>query len=170
MEGGLAIAGGERVRVRRHSPSALADKFRIPWLSVEEPQAMPVALDPTTRSRRSRVLPELLCAALFGSRAHAALAITLENFLPDHGNVFPTHRAVVRAGTLKVDGLRPKLPVHLGLWPAPRTYTGQDVAEIHLAGATPLVSLVLAHCLGRGARHAEPGEFTLRASFPAAST
>ena len=51
----------------------------------------------------------------------------------------------------------------LALWPAPRTYTGQDVAEIHLVGATPLVNLVLAHCLGRGARHAEPGEFTLRA-------
>ena len=51
----------------------------------------------------------------------------------------------------------------LALWPAPRTYTGQDVAEIHLVGAVPLVNLVLAHCLGRGARHAEPGEFTLRA-------
>ena len=55
------------------------------------------------------------------------------------------------------------LPVMLALWPAPRTYTGQDVAEIHLVGAVPLVSLVLAHCLARGARHAEPGEFTLRA-------
>ena len=51
----------------------------------------------------------------------------------------------------------------LALWPAPRTYTGQDVAEIHLVGSAPLVSLVLAHCLARGARHAEPGEFTLRA-------
>ena len=51
----------------------------------------------------------------------------------------------------------------LALWPAPRTYTGQDVVEIHLVGAMPLVNLVLAHCLGRGARHAEPGEFTLRA-------
>ena len=51
----------------------------------------------------------------------------------------------------------------LALWPAPRTYTGQSVAEIHLVGSPPLVSQVLAHCLGRGARHAEPGEFTLRA-------
>ncbi len=51
----------------------------------------------------------------------------------------------------------------LSLWPAPRTYTGQDVAEIHLVGSPPLVSLVLSHCLIRGARQAEPGEFTLRA-------
>ncbi len=32
-----------------------------------------------------------------------------------------------------------------------------------MVGAPPLVNLVLAHCLVRGARHAEPGEFTLRA-------
>ena len=55
------------------------------------------------------------------------------------------------------------MPVMLGLWPAPKTYTGQDLAEIHLVGAIPLVNLVLAHCLGRAARSAEPGEFTLRA-------
>jgi tRNA modification GTPase len=59
--------------------------------------------------------------------------------------------------------LRPILPVMLALWPAPKTYTGQDVVEIHLVGSPPLVSQVLAHCLARGARHAEPGEFTLRA-------
>src|SRR5207237_7200009 len=40
---------------------------------------------------------------------------------------------------------------------------GQDVAEIHLVGSPPLVSQVLSHCLAQGARHAEPGEFTLRA-------
>ncbi len=51
----------------------------------------------------------------------------------------------------------------IALWPGPRTYTGQDVAEIHTVGALPLVNLVLAGCLGRGARHAQPGEFTLRA-------
>jgi tRNA modification GTPase len=64
---------------------------------------------------------------------------------------------------MRVDGLRPLLPVMLALWPAPGTYTGQNVAEIHLPGSTPLISLVLAHCLVGGARHAEPGEFTLRA-------
>ena len=75
----------------------------------------------------------------------------------------PPRRAEVRRGTLRVEGLRPRLPALLALWPAPRTYTGQDVAEIHTVGAPPLVNLVLADCLARGARHAQPGEFTLRA-------
>ncbi len=62
-----------------------------------------------------------------------------------------------------MDGLRPRLPATLALWPGPRTYTSQPLAEIHTVGAPPLVQLVLAHYLTRGARHAEPGEFTLRA-------
>ncbi len=52
----------------------------------------------------------------------------------------------------------------------PRSYTGQDVAEIHLTGSVPLVSLVLSHCFTLGARPAEPGEFTLRAFLSGAST
>jgi tRNA modification GTPase len=51
----------------------------------------------------------------------------------------------------------------LALWHRPRTYTGQDLAEIHLVGSPPLSSLVLSQCLALGARSAEPGEFTLRA-------
>ena len=58
---------------------------------------------------------------------------------------------------------RPALPASIALWPGPRTYTGQPLAEIHTVGSPPLVDLVLAHCLTRGARLAEPGEFTLRA-------
>ncbi|MGC8639883.1 MAG: tRNA modification GTPase [Isosphaeraceae bacterium] len=72
-------------------------------------------------------------------------------------------RAEVRRGSLRLPGLRPLLPVTVALWPGPRTYTGQDVAEIHTTGATPILDLLLADCLRRGARHAQPGEFTLRA-------
>jgi tRNA modification GTPase len=68
-----------------------------------------------------------------------------------------------REGSLTLDGLALPLPASLALWPAPRTYTGQPLAEIHTIGAPPLVNLVLAQCLARGARLAEPGEFTLRA-------
>jgi tRNA modification GTPase len=49
------------------------------------------------------------------------------------------------------------------LWPGPRTYTGQELAEIHAPGSPPLLGLLLADRLAVGARHAEPGEFTLRA-------
>ena len=51
----------------------------------------------------------------------------------------------------------------VAVWPGPRSYTGQDVAEIHLIGSVPLSGLVLSDCLAKGARPAEPGEFTLRA-------
>ncbi len=91
-----------------------------------------------------------------------AWAIAIEGFEP--ATPWPPPRyPELRAGDLKVAGLRPLLPVHLALWPAPRTYTGQELAEVHMVGSPPLMGLVLAHFLAAGARHAEPGEFTLRA-------
>ncbi len=48
-------------------------------------------------------------------------------------------------------------------FPAPRTYTGQDVVELHLISSLPIVDAVIAQCLNAGARAAEPGEFTMRA-------
>ena len=53
----------------------------------------------------------------------------------------------------------------LVLWfPAPHSFTGEDVAELHVHGGPAVVSGVLA-ALGRqpGLRPAEPGEFTRRA-------
>jgi tRNA modification GTPase len=55
------------------------------------------------------------------------------------------------------------LPADLYLWPAPASYTGQDVAELHLLSCPPLVDLLVAELLQAGARPAQPGEFTLRA-------
>jgi tRNA modification GTPase len=97
-----------------------------------------------------------------------AWRIALSNFTPDRAGPFPSAhggkpRAEMRPGHLVVAGTRHSLPASIALWPAPRTYTGQDLAEIHTVGAPPLLNLVLAHCLSHGARQAEPGEFTLRA-------
>jgi len=47
--------------------------------------------------------------------------------------------------------------------PCPATYTGQDVAEIQCHGGYFLLERVLRLVLDRGARLAEPGEFTRRA-------
>ena len=91
-----------------------------------------------------------------------AWPIALAAFTPDRAEPLPA-RPERRTGHLAVDGLRPPLPSAIALWPGPRTYTGQPLAEIHTVGSPPLVQLVLAHCLARGARPAEPGEFTLRA-------
>ena len=46
---------------------------------------------------------------------------------------------------------------------APRSFTGEDIVEFHLHGGPGLVRAVIAACLERGAREAEPGEFTRRA-------
>jgi tRNA modification GTPase len=67
------------------------------------------------------------------------------------------------AGSISLPGVNSPLPVDLYVWPSPRTYTGQDMAEIHAPGCPPLVELLVAQCLNAGARAAQPGEFTLRA-------
>ena len=46
---------------------------------------------------------------------------------------------------------------------APRSYTREDVVELHCHGGMMAVQQVLQLCLEQGARLAEPGEFTLRA-------
>jgi len=46
---------------------------------------------------------------------------------------------------------------------APRSYTGEDVAEIHCHGGSCLMRAALDLCLAAGARLARPGEFTQRA-------
>ena len=46
---------------------------------------------------------------------------------------------------------------------APKTFTGEDVVEIHSHGGTVVVRKILREVLKRGARLAEPGEFTMRA-------
>ena len=52
----------------------------------------------------------------------------------------------------------------LALWlPAPRSVTGEDVAELHLHGSRAVVAAVMAALSRLGLRLAEPGEFTRRA-------
>jgi tRNA modification GTPase len=46
---------------------------------------------------------------------------------------------------------------------APRSYTREDVVEIHSHGGIILVQQILQLCVESGAKIAEPGEFTLRA-------
>ena len=48
-------------------------------------------------------------------------------------------------------------------FPAPHSFTGDDVLELHGHGGTVVLNLLLARCLDLGARLAEPGEFTRRA-------
>src|SRR6478672_2318002 len=61
-------------------------------------------------------------------------------------------------------------PIDQGLalfFPAPNSYTGEDVLELQAHGGPVVLQLLLARCLEAGAviglRVAEPGEFTERA-------
>jgi tRNA modification GTPase len=67
------------------------------------------------------------------------------------------------AGQIVLPGVAATLLGDLYFWPGPRSYTGQDMAEIHTLGCPPLVDLVVGECLKAGARAAQPGEFSLRA-------
>ena len=48
-------------------------------------------------------------------------------------------------------------------FPAPHSYTGEDVVELSAHGSPVVLRAIVAAALARGARLAEPGEFTLRA-------
>ena len=57
-------------------------------------------------------------------------------------------------------------PLDQGLalhFPAPGSYTGETVLELHGHGGPAVMRLLLARCVELGARLAEPGEFTKRA-------
>jgi tRNA modification GTPase len=48
-------------------------------------------------------------------------------------------------------------------FPAPRSYTGEDVLELQVHGGPVVLQMLLRRCFELGARLAEPGEFTRRA-------
>ncbi len=62
-----------------------------------------------------------------------------------------------------LEGTCLRLPATLLYFAGPRSYTGQDVAELHLPSCPPLVEQVIAALLQAGCRTAQPGEFTQRA-------
>lgn len=67
-------------------------------------------------------------------------------------------------GYLQIENPKIKIPVWLYLMKAPRSYTREDVVEIHTMGSAPLLELVIEDLTrDTGIRLARPGEFTQRA-------
>ncbi len=94
----------------------------------------------------------------------AALALAARFFCPDAGlppDAWSTFSA--QPGRVRAPGLEADLPATLYLMRAPRSYTRQDVAEVHLGGWPAALAAVLDALVAAGARPAEPGEFTYRA-------
>ncbi len=92
-----------------------------------------------------------------GPRASAALGAL-------SGRPPPPPRVATLMGLADPDG-GAVLDRGLALWfPAPASYTGEDVVELHLHGGTAVAGSVIAALAGQaGLRPAEPGEFTRRA-------
>lgn len=113
--------------------------------------------DDTIVALASAAGPGLRAIVRLSGRQAAAIAAAL----------FPTFtRAPDRHllfGTVHVPGMRVPLPADLYWFPSPRSYTGQDVVELHTLSCPPLIERLIAACLDSGARAARPGEFTLRA-------
>lgn len=125
-----------------------------------------IALDPTDTIAASATPPGGGVRGLVRVTGPRAFGVALAGFEPlDQPPADPPGwpRPERRAGRLRVDGLRRPLAVEVNGWPGARTYTGQPLVEVATPGAPAVVRAVLQTFLARGARLAEPGEFTLRA-------
>ncbi len=100
-----------------------------------------------------------------GARAIVRLSgsaawVVVRRFFPALTEGRPEERLLF-SDNVKLPELSSGLPADLYFWPAPRSYTGQDVVEIHTLSSPPLIDLLISRCLDAGARAAQPGEFTL---------
>jgi len=78
------------------------------------------------------------------------------------GGAFPAPRVATYTDFTAADGTA--IDSGLALYfPAPASYTGEDVLELQGHGGPVVMQMLLRRCLELGARIANPGEFTLRA-------
>lgn len=89
-----------------------------------------------------------------GAGAHDALRAVFRGGASEHSKLYH--------GYIEQDGRRIDDVMAVYFY-SPRTYTGEDMAEIHCHGGSVVMSGVLRALAGRGLRLAEPGEFTKRA-------
>ncbi len=100
--------------------------------------------------------PGRAAVAIFRVSGPGSKAI-LEKVAPGES---PPRQALLRTIT---DGERP-IDSALVLWfPAPASFTGEDVFELQVHGGPAVIQAVSACLMAHGARLAEPGEFTRRA-------
>jgi tRNA modification GTPase len=70
-----------------------------------------------------------------------------------------------RPGRCSISFSELSVPVWVYLFAALRSYTSQDLVELHIPGNPLLARMLVEWLIRRGARSAEPGEFTARAYF-----
>lgn len=94
----------------------------------------------------------------------AALAVAEAVFRPDKSSGSCWTPWTLRLGNVvAADGKTPVDQALAVFFPAGRSFTGEDVVELHCHGSPVVVEQVLASAVAAGARAAERGEFTRRA-------
>jgi tRNA modification GTPase len=116
----------------------------------------------------SRAATILACATAAGPGTRALVRLSGDNAVAIVANVSDVRRERgVRPAHLRVAGST--LPCLVTVTLAPRSFTGEDTVELSLPANDTLLReieralLASAASLGAACRHAEPGEFTLRA-------
>ncbi|MBI5723145.1 MAG: 50S ribosome-binding GTPase [Planctomycetes bacterium] len=97
-----------------------------------------------------------------------AIEIVEDLFRPFSGRLaelggFRWTDGIVSAGLSRHGGEQIKLPARAYVFRCPKSYTRQDLVELHVPGAIHAAGAVLDAMLAAGARRAEGGEFTARA-------
>lgn len=102
---------------------------------------------------------------LSGPRAVAILGARFSARIPAVGSGAFRGRLSLAEPSAAPDPLaQASVPADVWVFRAPRSYTGEDVVEIHLPGEPAAADLVLRLLLAEGARIAAAGEFTRRAA------
>lgn len=85
-------------------------------------------------------------------------------FTAEDGGRYWTIRGPARhPGVVRLREVRTPVRASAFLWPGTRSYTGEPLCELRVAGAVPLVEATLEELFAAGAQPARAGEFTLRA-------
>ena len=104
-------------------------------------------------------------ATASGTGGVAIIRISGENSLEIAGKMFTPYKNFkpnyMYAGHIQADGFTDY--GFLVYFKAPKSFTGEDVVELHCHGGVQLARGVLKKCLSLGARLADRGEFTKRA-------
>ena len=116
---------------------------------------MPIAHTDTIAALSTAAAPAArIILRLAGPEAHT-IATALRGSDPPAGSAAQQ--------SLTFDNLT--VPAWIYAFRAPRSYTGDDLIEFHIPGSPFIARLLLDELFKRGARPAEPGEFTARAYF-----
>ncbi len=146
-----AAGGAARGLVRLSGPKAASVAA-----SLLDPRAMPNQLPVAVANRSAAGATVADFSTVPPSVANASRAdLSAAGLVGAGPRVWPV--------TLQLPEFYSPLPADWFYWPPGRSYTGQEVVELHTIGSPPLLEALIRALCGAGARLARPGEFTLRA-------